>query len=171
MTEEDNSSMTTLYAIIGGLVGFAILLLIVAQLIVAAVSDDDTAEARRELIGERLAAVGQVNTGETPEQPAQTQSGQASQEETGGEQAGEPLSGQAVYDQQCSTCHAAGVAGAPMVDATDDWQQRLDERGREGLHSNAINGYKGMPAKGGDSSLSDDEVTNAVDYMLEQAGL
>jgi len=171
VTEEDNTSMATLYAIIGGLVGFAVLLLILAQLITGAFSDDDTAQARRQLIADRLTPVGEVNTGEAPEKPQQARADQATADGAGGEDAGEPLSGQAVYDQQCSTCHASGTAGAPMIDATDDWQQRLDERAREGLYDSAINGYKGMPAKGGNPSLSDEEVTDAVDYMLDEAGL
>jgi len=43
----------------------------------------------------------------------------------------------------------------------------------ESMNSNAINGYQGdygvMPAKGGNMSLSDDEVKNAVAYMVESS--
>jgi len=39
--------------------------------------------------------------------------------------------------------------------------------------SNAINGYQGksgfMPARGGNSALTDEEVSSAVMYMLEQS--
>jgi len=41
------------------------------------------------------------------------------------------------------------------------------------LNDHAINGYQGangvMPAKGGNMSLSDDEVKNAVAYMVESS--
>ena len=38
------------------------------------------------------------------------------------------------------------------------------------LYTRAIEGYKGMPAKGGDPSLSEEEMHKAVDYILSEAG-
>ncbi|WNK21598.1 c-type cytochrome [Halomonas piscis] len=35
------------------------------------------------------------------------------------------------------------------------------------MYDHAINGFQAMPPKGGQVSLSDDEVKAAVDYMLE----
>ena len=52
------------------------------------------------------------------------------------------------------------------------WVDRI-ATGVESMNSNAINGYQGasgvMPAKGGKMSLSDDEVKNAVAYMVESS--
>lgn len=81
-------------------------------------------------------------------------------------------SGKAVYDKACMACHAMGIAGAPKLGDAADWSARL-AKGMDVLHSNAINGYTGdkgiMPAKGGNPSLSDDEVKNAVAFMVESS--
>ena len=79
-----------------------------------------------------------------------------------------PRSGQQVYDTACTTCHAAGLAGAPKLGAPGDWTARLD-KGVDTLYANAINGIGGMPAKGLCMDCSDDEIKASVDYMLENS--
>lgn len=77
-----------------------------------------------------------------------------------------------VYASVCMACHAAGVMNALKLNDEDGWADLKNERdGLDELVSNAINGIGGMPARGGDSSLSDGEVRAAVVYMLEEAGL
>lgn len=77
--------------------------------------------------------------------------------------------GQGIYMNFCASCHDSGIAGAPKLGDTTDWQKRLS-KGEDTLISNAINGFQGetgfMPAKGGMSSLSDEEVASAVKYMI-----
>lgn len=84
----------------------------------------------------------------------------------------EPKTGEEVYNMACTACHTAGIAGAPKVGDADAWSARIAQ-GIEVLHDHAINGYQGsagvMPAKGGITSLSDDEVINAVSYMTERS--
>jgi cytochrome c5 len=63
------------------------------------------------------------------------------------------------------TCHDAGVAGAPIT-GSEDMAQRASEKGVDTLVSNAINGINVMPPKGGNLSLSDEEVRAAVEFML-----
>jgi len=81
----------------------------------------------------------------------------------------EPKSGDVVYGAACAACHASGVAGAPRYGDTADWSARI-AKGADTLYTNAINGVNGssgyMPAKGGNPSLSDEEVKAAVDYIL-----
>lgn len=76
-----------------------------------------------------------------------------------------PRSGDAVYTLACAACHGSGVLGAPKLGVASDWTVRL-EQGTEILYSHAINGINAMPAKGGNASLSDEEVKAAVDHML-----
>lgn len=82
-----------------------------------------------------------------------------------------PLSGEAVYNQACATCHAAGIAGAPTSGDPEHWNPRI-AKGMETLVNHAINGFQGesgmMPAKGGFANLSDGEVTAAVEYMVSK---
>jgi cytochrome c5 len=77
--------------------------------------------------------------------------------------------GESVFKKVCALCHAAGVAGAPIPGNHEDWDARLAQ-GNEVLYKHAIEGFTGekgmMPPRGGGSSLTDDEVKAAVDYML-----
>ncbi len=76
--------------------------------------------------------------------------------------------GKAIYDAKCQVCHAAGVAGAPKLGDKAAWAPRLSA-GAAAMHASAIKGKNAMPAKGGDTSLPDDDVKAAVDYMLAQS--
>lgn len=78
-----------------------------------------------------------------------------------------PLSGQQVYDQFCFACHATGVSDAPKLGDTEAWQPRLD-KGMDILMASTVNGLNAMPPKGTCMACSDDELSDAVDYMLEQ---
>ncbi len=114
-------------------------------------------------IAARIAAVGQINT-------AQAQSSTTSTQVTA---ASEPAAdGQKVYQSSCIACHGAGVAGAPMVGNAAAWADRI-AAGNDSLYANAINGLVGssgvMPAKGGNTTLSDAEVKAAVDHMVSQS--
>lgn len=86
--------------------------------------------------------------------------------------AGGAAQGEAVYKQTCSACHAAGVAGAPKLADKADWQPRIAQ-GMDVLYEHSIKGYQGkkgfMPPKGGNMSLSDEQVKAAVEYMVAQA--
>ena len=79
-----------------------------------------------------------------------------------------PRSGEDVYNKSCTACHSTGAAGAPKVGVAADWTARIGQ-GLETLYANAINGIRGMPAKGLCMNCSEDEVKATVDYMLEQS--
>ncbi len=81
-------------------------------------------------------------------------------------------SGKDIYTKYCQLCHADGLAGAPKVGDVPEWAAR-SEAGLATLYKHAIEGFQGevgmMPAKGGFSQLSDEEVQASVDYMLEES--
>lgn len=81
--------------------------------------------------------------------------------------------GARIYQQACGLCHDAGVAGAPVTGDASAWKERVP-KGRATLNAHAIEGFQGesgvMPAKGGQTQLSDAEVSAAVGFMLEKSG-
>ena len=70
----------------------------------------------------------------------------------------------------CAVCHSIGLANAPKLDATAkaDWQARLNGD-LKALVTSAINGKGGMPPRGGDPTITDDELTAAIKHMLASA--
>lgn len=81
--------------------------------------------------------------------------------------------GKTVYDANCSSCHAAGMMGAPKPGEKADWEARVGQ-GMDVIIKKSIEGYEGkdgaaMPAKGGNPALSDQEVGNAAAYMVSES--
>ena len=93
--------------------------------------------------------------------------------ETGSGSVSAPLSGPQVYNENCYLCHAApGVGGAPVLGDPRAWTPRVAQ-GQELLRERVIYGYQGeqgiMAPKGGRPDLSDEEIFEALDFMLRQA--
>ena len=78
--------------------------------------------------------------------------------------------GEAVFNAVCTSCHSAGVLGAPKVDDKAAWTPRAAQ-GLDGLLKSAVNGKNSMPARGGDPTITDEELTNAIVYMTGKAGI
>ena len=82
--------------------------------------------------------------------------------------------GEETYKKACALCHDKGVTGAPEIDNKEKWLTRLNQ-GIEQLYSHANKGFQGslgfMPAKGGQSQLTDKEVNDAVEYILNKNNL
>jgi cytochrome c5 len=126
-------------------------------------------------VQQRIEPIGQARVGEPAEvvaaAPAATAAAPAPEPAsaaTTAASAGE--AGESVYKKACIVCHAAGVAGAPKFGDKGAWEPRLAQ-GIEALYGSALKGKGAMPAKGGNMSLSDDDVKSAVRYMLGEAGL
>ena len=77
-----------------------------------------------------------------------------------------PLGGAEVYDTYCATCHAGGVGGAPTFADVDAWAPRIS-KGMDALMVSTLNGIGAMPAKGLCMSCSDNELADAVTYMVD----
>lgn len=80
-----------------------------------------------------------------------------------------PKTGSQIYKAACAACHDAGVAGAPKLGDHAAWGSRI-ATGLEALVSSAVNGKGAMPAKGGNSALTEAEITRAVAYMANESG-
>lgn len=78
-------------------------------------------------------------------------------------------SGEEVYKAVCAMCHATGLMNAPKFGDKAQWEPRI-KQGYDTLVTNATKGIRGMPAKGGNPSLTDAEVAGAVKYMANASG-
>lgn len=122
------------------------LILIVTQFVTGHMRDTPAEEAS---VLTRIKPVGEVVLAEARETGQQT--------------------GEQVYNAVCKTCHEAGLAGAPKFGDKTAWAPRIAQ-GEKLAVTHALQGYNAMPAKGGNPSLSDDEVHRAVAYMAKAAG-
>lgn len=77
-------------------------------------------------------------------------------------------SGEEVFKAQCTTCHTAGVAGAPKFGDVAAWGARI-ATGYEALLNSALKGKGAMGAQGG-GDFDDLEIGRAVVYMANAAG-
>ena len=75
-------------------------------------------------------------------------------------------SGKEVYDTACTTCHAIALAGAPKFGDRVSWGERANED-LDHLVETVTNGLGGMPPMGMCMDCSQEELTNAVQYMLD----
>ena len=73
--------------------------------------------------------------------------------------------GAEIYVQACKVCHAQGINGAPVLGNQPNWKERK-QQGLAVLVEHASQGYGLMPAKGGRTELTDDQIQAAVKYML-----
>lgn len=141
-----------LLAVFAGVVGIALVLVIWAK-IFGVTEQVDVAEPTAQLaqIEENIKPVAAVEVAEA---------GAAGAAEKSGEE---------VVKAVCSMCHAAGLMNSPKIGDKGQWQPRIAQ-GYETLVKHAIEGIRSMPARGGNPSLSDNEVANAVAYMANQSG-
>ena len=144
----------------------------------------------------RIAPVGQSRTGDPAGQtpaPAQTAAAPAAQAETPETEttaaasdttasgsadqtaaaaagAVDIAAGEQIYQTACFACHMTGVAEAPKLDDPAAWEPRLAQ-GMAGLLQSSINGKGAMPPKGGFAHLTEDDLRNAIGFMLDKAGV
>ena len=146
----------------------------------------------------RIAPVGQSRTGDPAEQtqaPAQTAtaaapaaqaeapktettaaasdttaSGSADQTAVAAAGSADIAAGEQIYQTACFACHMTGVAEAPKLDDPAAWEPRLAQ-GIAGLLQSSINGKGAMPPKGGFAHLTEDDLRNAIGFMLDKAGV
>ncbi len=78
-------------------------------------------------------------------------------------------SGEAIYKSICFACHASGVANAPKFGDAKLWAPLIKE-GQAVITAHAWVGIRGMPPRGGNPSLSQQDFAKAVVYMANAGG-
>ena len=76
--------------------------------------------------------------------------------------------GEQVFAAQCTTCHTAGLVGAPKFGDAEAWAPRI-KTGYDALLHSALAGKGNMGAQGG-GDYADVEIGRAVVYMANKAG-
>lgn len=79
----------------------------------------------------------------------------------------EPSPGEQIFTKNCKVCHAQGINGAPILGNQSMWAERKTQ-GLDTLVQHASEGYGLMPAKGGNTDLTKEEITLAIQYMLSK---
>jgi cytochrome c5 len=176
VSKQDTHFFNTFSMVIGLLVAIAIGIFALARVVASETQDKQVLEEKSYLKSveshlqpvAKEAVAGTDNTALAikPDQGSGDAAGSAS----GGPAA--PKSGEETFQQVCSACHGAGIAGAPKAGDKGAWGPRI-AKGKEVLYDHALKGFTGssgvMPAKGGRADLSDDLVKAAVDHMVDMA--
>jgi len=148
--EEDRNVVKMLLVVVGALVAFFVLIIIIVQIVGGSKSADTGVDKMVEAATiERIKPFGESNIGAVPVATASAS-----------------VDGKGTYTSACFACHGTGAAGAPKLGDKGAWTKRIAQ-GMDTLLDHAINGFKGMPAKGGNASLSDAAVEAAVEYMVK----
>ncbi|MGY3862979.1 c-type cytochrome [Aeromonas lacus] len=116
-------------------------------------------------IAERIKPVGQVYTAKDLEGIAGAGAAPAAAASSG------PRDGETVFKGACFACHDTGAAGAPKRGDKAAWEPRIAQ-GIETLKKHAIGGFTGksgmMPPRGTCATCSDEEIENAIHYMIDK---
>lgn len=160
------------FSIVVAILALLMVIFLVAAIIIGGTISYGDDSARAEKISERTAPVGNVRSEGEPapeEMAAADGNGESSAAAADSDDA---APGKSTYESVCIACHSGAMADIPALGDADAWAPRI-EKGMDTLYKHAIEGFQGdsmmMPPKGGDDSLSDDEVKAAVDYMVEES--
>jgi cytochrome c5 len=173
VSKQDTHFFNTFSMVIGLLIVIAICIFALARVVASETQDKQVLEENHYLrnVEERLQPVGKEAVA------GQDNSALAIKADAGAAGAAGagpalPKSGDETFQQVCSACHGAGIAGAPKAGDKAAWGPRI-AKGKETLYEHALKGFQGgagvMPAKGGRADLPDDLVKAAVDHMVDMA--
>jgi cytochrome c5 len=81
---------------------------------------------------------------------------------------GDVKAGEAVFNHACKFCHGVGRMGAPRIGDKAAWAGRIAQ-GESKLTDHAFLGYRNMPARGNCDICSDQDIINAVAYIVHQS--
>jgi S-disulfanyl-L-cysteine oxidoreductase SoxD len=76
--------------------------------------------------------------------------------------------GQTIYETTCVSCHGNPAIGAPVLGNKEAWA-KVVEKGIDKVYNNAINGINSMPPKGGNMDLTDEQMKEVINYMINSS--
>jgi cytochrome c5 len=119
----------------------------------------------------RIEPVGSVYAGDTGRAALDTAKASAATAAAAQVAYGGTLDGKTIFGNLCQTCHMNAAIGAPVISDKAAWAPRLAQ-GLDTLVKHAIEGYQGskgvMPAKGGNPSLTNEQVKATVEWIVSQ---
>ena len=172
MTKSDRATVRQLSLMIGGLVALTVVLISVALTIYwRAPKETDPNESAQ--VVERIAPAAGVYAGNTGRAAMQAAADAAAKAASSQVAYGGTTDGKTIYDHLCTSCHTAGVAGAPKLGDKTLWAPRITQ-GLDTLIKHATDGYHGpdgnfMPPKGGNAALTDAQIKAAVTWIVGQS--
>jgi cytochrome c5 len=168
--QDDHAFLRQFSGVIAGLLALTVALIFLARYFQPE-PDADANPSQAILAEQRIQPVGAVRFGEEAaaalaETQAAGQAAAVASAPAAADAAGVAVvDGETVYAGLCKTCHEAGVAGAPIA-KSELMAARLDEKGLDMLVTNALNGLNAMPPRGGNPTLTDEQIRAAVEFML-----
>lgn len=156
-------------SLIAGFVALTVVLIVVALIVHAGAKSGEPTPEQVAATQARIAPVAAVYAGESGQMARAAATAAAAAAARQQVAYDGTLDGGVIYDRLCRTCHDTGAGGAPKMEAAA-WTARLAQ-GRDTLVRHAIEGYEGadgiMPARGGNPSLTDEQVAASVDWMID----
>ena len=157
---KENSHLKSILETVGVVVGSFIF----AMIVIVAATKKDSPEPTPKVVQNTVV---EEKVAEADVKPvAEVKVAQATPEKTGDSGS---ISGEKIAQKNCALCHSSGMMNSPKIGDKEQWAPRIAQ-GKEMLVNNAIKGIGVMPAKGGNTSLSDAEVAAAVVWMANSSG-
>jgi cytochrome c5 len=173
VSKQDTHFINVFSMVIGLLVTIAVCIFAFARIVASHTQDQQVfAEADySQRVAARIRSPSQVAVAGQDNSALAIQSAGAAQAGSGSP-AALPKNGTEVFEQTCSACHGAGIAGAPKAGDKAAWAARI-AAGKATLYEHAIKGFQSngsvMPPKGGRLDLPDDLIKQAVDHMIQMS--
>jgi cytochrome c5 len=166
--EYDATFLRHFAQIIAGLMVLTVFLIVLASWIYAGKNQYENPRREAE-VAARIAPEGGVYAGNTGK-AAMEAAAEAARKVAASQVAYDGTTdGSVIFGKLCTACHGTGAGGAPKLEKAA-WADRV-KQGADVLAKHAIEGYKGaaglMPPKGGNPSLTDEQVTSTVKWMLD----
>ena len=172
LSKSDQSFLRQFSIAIGGLATVTVIFVLTGLAINSSVPKETNPDQPGK-VAARIAPAGAVYAGDTGRAAMQAAADSAAKASASQVAYGGTTDGKEIYDHLCTSCHTAGIVGAPKLGDKAMWAPRIKE-GLDTLVQHAIHGYHGpdgnfMPPKGGNPALSDAQVKAAVTWIVDQA--